>query len=170
MGRAGSELLPRRRFRAYAESEEPSAAKPGPQMSVADLIASVMPAVVNVSTVIAPRPPMTRAAQDLTPRAVQPAAGRGARLPGSGFIIDAVRDHRHQPPRRRERRADHGHAVGSDTTLPATRIGRLSRADIALLRVKPAAAPADLELGDSSDLMIGEPVIAVGNPLGFSTR
>jgi serine protease Do len=41
-------------------------------------------------------------------------------------------------------------------------------ADIAILKIKADKPLPALELGDSSDLMPGEPVIAVGNPLGFS--
>jgi len=41
-------------------------------------------------------------------------------------------------------------------------------ADLAILKVKSDKPLPYLELGDSSDLMIGEPVIAVGNPLGYS--
>jgi serine protease Do len=40
--------------------------------------------------------------------------------------------------------------------------------DIAILRIKSEKPLPYLELGDSSDLLIGEPVIAVGNPLGYS--
>src|SRR5688572_6812349 len=40
--------------------------------------------------------------------------------------------------------------------------------DIAILKLKSDKPLPYLELGDSSDLLIGEPVIAVGNPLGFS--
>jgi serine protease Do len=41
-------------------------------------------------------------------------------------------------------------------------------ADLAILRVQSDKPLPTLDLGGSSDLMIGEPVIAVGNPLGFS--
>jgi serine protease Do len=41
-------------------------------------------------------------------------------------------------------------------------------ADLAILRIHSDKPLPSIELGDSSDLMIGEPVIAVGNPLGFS--
>jgi serine protease Do len=41
-------------------------------------------------------------------------------------------------------------------------------ADLAILHIRPKRPLTVLQLGDSSDLMIGEPVIAVGNPLGFS--
>ena len=40
--------------------------------------------------------------------------------------------------------------------------------DIAILKLQSDKPLPYIELGDSSDLMIGEPVIAVGNPLGFS--
>ncbi|MEA2710715.1 MAG: serine protease Do, partial [Phycisphaerales bacterium] len=40
--------------------------------------------------------------------------------------------------------------------------------DIAILKIKSDKPLPCLELGDSADLMIGEPVIAVGNPLGYS--
>ena len=41
--------------------------------------------------------------------------------------------------------------------------------DVAILRVDPPDGVTlhEAELGDSSDLMIGEPVIAIGNPLGY---
>jgi serine protease Do len=41
-------------------------------------------------------------------------------------------------------------------------------ADLAILKINADKPLQTLQLGDSSDLMIGEPVIAVGNPLGYS--
>jgi len=52
--------------------------------------------------------------------------------------------------------------------LPADLISTDPDADLALLRIHSDSPLPTLELGDSSDLMIGEPVIAVGNPLGYS--
>ncbi len=43
-----------------------------------------------------------------------------------------------------------------------------SEADIAILKIDSDGTLPTLPLGDSSDLMMGEPVIAVGNPYGFS--
>jgi len=149
---------------ARAETDAP-AAKPEAQMSVADLIASVLPAVVNVSTVLAPRPPMTRAAQDLPaersspPPAVVHGFGSGFIIDGSGIIVT----NRHV--------VEHAIRITvtlqDNTTLRATRIGRLSRADIALLRVKPAGKLPTLKLGDSDQVRVGDKVIAIGNPLGL---
>ncbi|HEX3358855.1 MAG TPA: trypsin-like peptidase domain-containing protein, partial [Tepidisphaeraceae bacterium] len=52
--------------------------------------------------------------------------------------------------------------------LPADLISSDPEADLAILKVHADKPLPTLELGDSSDLMIGEPVIAVGNPYGFS--
>ena len=48
-------------------------------------------------------------------------------------------------------------------------VGLDGNADIALLKLKkaPASLPS-ADLGTTSDLMIGEPVIAIGNPMGLS--
>lgn len=43
-----------------------------------------------------------------------------------------------------------------------------AKADLAILKISNPQPLPYLELGDTSDLMIGEPVIAVGNPLGYS--
>jgi len=52
--------------------------------------------------------------------------------------------------------------------LGAKLIASDKRADLAVLKISdPKGFPA-IGLGDSSDLMPGEPVIAVGNPLGYS--
>ncbi len=52
--------------------------------------------------------------------------------------------------------------------LPAELISTDPDADLALLRIHSDTPLPTVELGDSSDLMIGEPVIAVGNPMGYS--
>src|SRR5205814_2622442 len=52
--------------------------------------------------------------------------------------------------------------------LPADLISSDADADLAILKISSPKPFPILDLGDSSDLMIGEPVIAVGNPLGFS--
>ena len=54
--------------------------------------------------------------------------------------------------------------------FPADLISADPDADLAVLRIRSehALTLPVLQMGDSSDLMIGEPVIAVGNPLGFS--
>jgi serine protease Do len=52
--------------------------------------------------------------------------------------------------------------------LDADLISSDAEADIAILKISSSKPLPPLALGDSGDLMIGEPVIAVGNPMGFS--
>jgi serine protease Do len=52
--------------------------------------------------------------------------------------------------------------------LDADLISSDAEADLAILKIAGDKPLVPLALGDSSDLMIGEPVIAVGNPMGFS--
>jgi serine protease Do len=52
--------------------------------------------------------------------------------------------------------------------LDADLISSDAEADIAVLKIASDKPLPPLALGDSGDLMIGEPVIAVGNPMGFS--
>jgi S1-C subfamily serine protease len=59
-------------------------------------------------------------------------------------------------------------AVFSDGSGSAARIvGRDPASDIAVLKVeKPGLIPA--ELGDSADVVVGDPVVAIGSPLGLA--
>ena len=54
--------------------------------------------------------------------------------------------------------------------VTAELVGRDENSDIALLKIDPADAPtlAPLPLGESATLREGEPVTAIGNPLGLS--
>jgi serine protease Do len=52
--------------------------------------------------------------------------------------------------------------------FPAQVIGVDPHADLAILKIDAPHPLPTLPLGDSHDLMIGEPVIAVGNPFGYS--
>lgn len=52
--------------------------------------------------------------------------------------------------------------------LPATLIGSDPETDLAVLQIKTDQHLPEAPLGTSDDLMIGETVIAIGNPFGFS--
>src|SRR5439155_24853535 len=58
--------------------------------------------------------------------------------------------------------------MGNGRKYSAELISTDPEADLAILKIRADKPLPRLELGDSSDLMIGEPVIAVGNPLGYS--
>jgi serine protease Do len=142
-----------------------AAAADSPAMSQADLIEAVLPAVVNVSTVSLSRMPMARAAQDMSSDEA-PAAMRVVRGFGSGFIIDKsgiVITNRHVV----ENASQITVTLQNNLTLPAVRVGRLSRGDVAILQVKSLQPLPTVKLGDSDTVRVGDPVIAIGNPLGL---
>ncbi len=87
---------------------------------------------------------------------------------GSGFIVHAsgvIVTNAHVVDG-----ADEVEVIMADgSRLPAQILAADTQDDLAVLKIE---APANhklrpVELGDSSDLMIGEPVIAIGDPLGF---
>jgi serine protease Do len=86
---------------------------------------------------------------------------------GSGFIIHkdgyVVTNH-HVIDRARQIQVE----LLDGRKLQADLIASDPEADLAVLRIRSDKPFPTIELGDSSDLMVGEPVIAVGNPLGFS--
>jgi putative serine protease PepD len=109
------------------------------------------------------RPDTEAAARQILPSVVQVVAGRGS---GSGFVID-----------------DAGHVITNyhvvegatavslvldgGRRVSAQVVGGDQDEDIAVLRVS-GNAPAAAQLGRSASLRIGQPVIAVGSPLGLS--
>jgi Do/DeqQ family serine protease len=58
--------------------------------------------------------------------------------------------------------------LADEREFDATLVGADADADIAVLRVKAGAPLPIVTLGRSADLMIGETVIAIGNPFGLS--
>jgi serine protease Do len=95
-----------------------------------------------------------------------PQQHHAAEARGSGFIIDAdgtivtnnhvVRD-----------AASVTVTLDDGTVLPAKVIGRDSRSDLAVLRVKAGHPLPFINLGDSSTVEPGQWVVAVGNPFGL---
>src|SRR3954471_24708886 len=140
-----------------AAAQTPQSARRTPLVSVVEKIS---PAVVNISA-------------QATVREADPFFGmfglgteRQAQSLGSGLIID-----------RNGIVVTNAHVIEGASRITVTLLdGReleadllgLDRdADIAVLKVKVSGLPA-LPLGRSSDLMIGETVVAIGNPFGLS--
>ena len=124
-------------------------------------------AVVNIST----RKMIDRRVTMNGPFMQQFDTGQVVRVPGnslgSGFVIHKdgyVVTNYHVIDHAREISVE----LADGRKLSADLIGSDPDADLAILRIHSTNALPTMELGDSSDLMIGEPVIAVGNPLGFS--
>jgi putative serine protease PepD len=99
---------------------------------------------------------------------VQVRTGSGG-ASGSGFVFD---DRGHIVTNNHVVAAGGGgtvSVVGSDgRRLSAEVVGTDPESDIAVLRVTPSAALRPLELADPNGTRVGEPVLAVGSPLGLS--
>ncbi len=151
--------------------------------SFADLADKLSPAVVNISTTysrsrnrdgqVGPgNVPWEEWFRDYFQRNRSPLDNdrplrrRNASL-GSGFIIDKsgyIVTNNHVIEN-----ADQVSVVlADDTVLPATIVGRDERIDIALLKVESEIELPALTWGDSNASRVGDWVVAIGNPFGFS--
>lgn len=86
---------------------------------------------------------------------------------GSAFIVHEdgyVVTNNHVVDRAREITVE----LADGRKLPAELISADAEADLAVLKISDKKPFPTIELGDSSDLMIGEPAIAIGNPMGYS--
>ena len=150
--------------------------------SFASVVEPLMPAVVNISTtqkVITQNNNLQFNLQGLPDdpqlREMLKQFGMGApggqqehdvNSLGSGFVIDPdgyIVTNNHVVGN-----ADEITVIFSDNThLPAELVGRDSKIDLALLKVKPAKKLASVSFGDSDALHLGDWLIAIGNPFGL---
>jgi serine protease Do len=157
----------------------PAAAR-GPE-AIADVAEQVIDAVVNISTKqtvdmsenavpqLPPGAPFEQFFEDLLKRhgknGAVPTPRRVSSL-GSGFIIDAsglVVTNNHVIAG-----ADEVNVILNDgTILKAEIVGRDTKTDLALLKVKPTRPLKAVKFGDSDKLRLGEWVIAIGNPFSL---
>ena len=138
----------------------------------AEIARLVKPAVVNVSTKHQPEPSSMSSPRDDrdpfndffnhffggTPR-------RPMRSLGSGFVINAtgyVVTNNHVVDGASEVRVK----LSDGRDLVAKVAGRDPKTDLALLKVEASGLPV-IPLGDSGQLQVGEPVMAIGNPFGL---
>jgi serine protease Do len=168
-------------------SAGPAGAKAGPE-GFSELADKLLPAVVNVSTTQTlkadrqrpemPQFPPGSPFEDLfrdfldknRPRGqrpeAQPQQQRKATSLGSGFIIDAsglvvTNNHVIQD-------ADEITVIlHDDTSLKAEVVGKDTKTDIALLRVKTDKPLPFVRFGDSDKMKIGDWILAIGNPFGL---
>jgi serine protease Do len=86
---------------------------------------------------------------------------------GSGFVIDKagyILTNRHVIDGADEISVTF---PGGSKTYDAKVVGKDARTDVALLKIEPTGDLHPLELGDSSEVEVGEWVMAVGNPFGL---
>ena len=147
----------------------------------ADLAEKLLPAVVNISTTqvvrgqrgpelpqFPPGSPFEEFFKEFFERRQkeEQAPARRATSLGSGFVIDndgyvVTNNHVIEG-------ADEVNVTFQDeTTLPAKVIGRDQKTDLALLKVEPQGRLTALKWGDSSDMRVGDWVLAIGNPFGL---
>ena len=160
----------------------PAAAR-GPD-SIADVAEAVIDAVVNVSTKqtvdmsssampqLPPGSPFEEFFEEFFKNRRGQNGQGGAQPPrrvnslGSGFIIDSsglVVTNNHVIAD-----ADEISVILNDgTTLKADIVGRDTKTDLALLKVKPDKPLKAVKFGDSDKLRLGEWVIAIGNPFSL---
>ncbi|HKT20653.1 MAG TPA: DegQ family serine endoprotease [Stellaceae bacterium] len=172
-----------------------ASAKPAPD-SFADLAAKLLPAVVNISSTQTIKPdrgggtkravpdapqfppgsPFEQFFKDFLDRNQRQGQGQGQgqqeALPrqqtslGSGFIIDPsglIVTNNHVI----EDADDITVTLQDDTNFKAEVVGRDSKTDLALLRVKPSKPLPFVKFGDSDQTRVGDWVLAIGNPFGL---
>lgn len=87
---------------------------------------------------------------------------------GSGVIIDGKRGFILTNAHVLEKTATINVTLMDEREFKAQVVGSDPDSDLAVLRIESKDALPSIEMGNSDDLMIGETVIAIGNPFGFS--
>jgi serine protease Do len=155
-----------------------AAARPAPD-SFADLAAKLLPTVVNIATsqtlkprrhVDLPKLPPGSPLEDLFKNFMGPREGtpRHVTSLGSGFIIDPtgyIVTNNHVIEDSDEITV----TLNDGSELPAMLVGRDTKTDLALLKVKPKHPLKATHFGDSDTARIGDWVIAIGDPFGIGS-
>ncbi|HUF29609.1 MAG TPA: trypsin-like peptidase domain-containing protein [Gemmatimonadaceae bacterium] len=148
---------------ARASQQTSAPADPRRRTLVTEAVARVAPSVVTVQTQMVARAPVDPYAWFFG----GPSGGSPRVTPGlgSGFIVRAdgiVVTNAHVI----EGASSISVAMSDGTTLPAELLGADEPNDIAVLKIQRNGLPV-AALGNSGNLLIGEPAIAIGNPFGF---
>ena len=98
--------------------------------------------------------------------------GRARRSLGSGFVVESdgyILTNNHVVGKGAEIMVTFGDGNGaSEKEYSATLVGSDPKTDLALIKIEPDKPIPVLKLGDSDKLQVGEWVMAIGNPFGFS--
>jgi serine protease Do len=129
-------------------------------IDLSDLVPKLLPAVVNISTRQLVTPPAGKPGQ-----ISQQSASTRQSL-GSGFIIDPsgiIVTNNHVIANA----YDITVTLQDNQALKATLVATSTVADLAVLKVNAGMALPTVPFGDSTVLKVGQPVVAIGNPLGL---
>jgi serine protease Do len=157
-----------------------------PPQTFADVVEQITPAVVNISTTKAlrqgaegapefpfPQPPPGSPFEDFfreffdRERSPEEMPRRTASL-GSGFVVDPegyVVTNNHVIAEAEEISV----VFGDETTYEAELVGRDSKTDLALLKIKGEGPFPAVTFADSDTVRVGDWVIAIGNPFGLGS-
>lgn len=155
-------------FSFPAAAALPAAVAGQPVPSLAPMLQQAMPAVVSVNTkqVVRVRNPFFNdpILRRLFPQVPQDRINESL---GSGVIIDAQKGYVLTNHHVIENADDVQVTLGDGRTVKADFIGSDADTDIALIRIK-ADNLTDIKLADSNALRVGDFVVAIGNPFGFT--
>lgn len=146
---------------AQLQTTNPASVNASRRTAITDAVARVSPSVVTVQTEVVERVPADVFEQFFGGRSGQ----RSAAGLGSGFIVrsdGAIVTNAHVVAGATRIQV----AMRDGTTYPAKLIGSDETNDIAVIKIDAKNLPV-APLGSSSDLLIGEWAIAIGNPYGF---
>ena len=131
--------------------------------SLAPIIEEVAPAVVNISVSgsVVTTNPLSR--DPFFGQFLPPPGRRQVRSAGSGVIVDAENGYILTNYHVIENAEEIDVALEDDRVLEATVVGSDADSDVAVLQVEPDGL-AEMPLGDSEALRVGDFVLAIGNP------
>ncbi len=139
-----------------------------PPMPLADLVSSLMPSVVNVTTRRLVKPPSSplNASSSVDNSDHNASATTSSTTVGSGFVVDpdgVIVTNNHV--------VEGAYSITATfqdgTVLSAEVMATSKLGDLALLKVNASHRLPPVHFGDSSTVHVGDTVITIGNPLGF---
>lgn len=166
--RAEAAPLPATALTVPTTAALPASVAGQPVPSLAPMLERVMPAVVSVNTkqVVRVRNPFFNDPffRRLFPEVPQERINESL---GSGVIIDAAEGLVLTNHHVIDNADDVQVTLADGRTVKAEFIGSDADTDVALIRI-PAGNLTEIKLGDSTQLRVGDFVVAIGNPFGFS--
>ena len=139
--------------------EQPSAAGDGPADRDAEALDAYSHAVTSVAERLGPSVANLRV-ERRTRRGTAQGGGSGVVIAADGYLLTSA--HVVDGAGRRVRAS-----LPDGRTLAAGVVGQDPLSDLAVIRTESGDLPA-AELGDASELRVGQLVVAIGNPLGFT--